>query len=468
MPATAVIVGRPNVGKSSLFNRLVGRRVALVHDEPGVTRDWREGDGQLADLRFRVIDTAGLEETGADGLAARAGRQTEDVLRRADVVLLLFDGRAGVTPVDRHFAAWLRHFDRPVLLVANKTEGRAGRAHVAEAYALGLGDPIPVSAEHGEGMGLLYEALAPIFDALLTAPATEGAPADGSLRLAVVGRPNVGKSTLINALLGQARLLTGPEVGITRDAVSVAWRHDGRDIVLVDTAGLRRRARVTAKLEKLAVDDTLRAIRYAHVVALVLDATLMLERQDLGIASQVVEEGRALVIVATKWDLVRDKTAAIRSLRRRLARSLPQVKGLPVVALSGLTRDNLDRFMPAVVWAYDIWNRRVPTGALNQWLATATAAHPPPLTALKRRLRIRYATQTKTRPPTFVLFVNRPAELPDSYRRYLENGLREAFDLDGTPIRVMLRRGENPYAAKARSAGRRGAGRQRRQAKRGA
>ncbi len=446
MDATVVIVGRPNVGKSTLFNRLVGRRSALVHDQPGVTRDWREGDGQLADLSFRLVDTAGLEEAGGESLAARSQEQTEKALSLADIVLLVIDARAGVTPVDSYFADRLRRFGKTVLLVANKCEGHGGAAGLAEAHALGLGEPIPVSAEHGEGMALLYDAVAPLLDAM--AESEDGDADETTLRLAIVGRPNVGKSTLVNALLGHERVLTGPEAGITRDAIAVAWRYDGRKVELVDTAGLRRRARVTNKLEKLAVDDTQRAVRFAQVVALVLDATELMERQDLGIASQVVEEGRALVIVMTKWDLVDQKTQTMSDLHDRLQRSLPQVRGVPVVTLSGLTGQNLGRLMPAVSRAYEVWNKRIPTGPLNTWLAEATANHPPPLTSLKRRLRIRYATQAKTRPPTFFLFVNRPSELPDSYRRYLENGLRSRFGLEGTPLRLSLRKGQNPYAAK--------------------
>ena len=451
MGATIAIVGRPNVGKSTLFNRLVGRRSALVHNQPGVTRDWREGEGQLADLIFRLLDTAGLEETDGRSLAARSQQQTEMALAQADIVLLLIDARAGVTPVDAHFAGWLRRFDKAVLLVANKCEGNAGAVGLAEGHALGLGEPIPFSAEHGDGMGLLYDAIAPLLEALGVAAGEDGDAdaAETTLRLAIVGRPNVGKSTLVNALLGHERVVTGPESGITRDAIAIAWRHDGRKIELIDTAGLRRRARVTEKLEKLAVDDTQRAIRFAHVVALVLDATELLERQDLGIASQVVDEGRALVIIMTKWDLVDQKTEAMKGIHDRLLRSLPQVRGLPVVTLSGLTGQNLERLMPAVVQAYDVWNKRIPTGALNTWLAEALAYHPPPLSSLKRRLRIRYATQAKARPPTFVLFTNRPSELADSYRRYLENGLRDRFGLEGTPIRLTLRKGENPYSGKA-------------------
>ncbi len=467
MEATIAIVGRPNVGKSTLFNRLVGRRTALVHNEPGVTRDWREERAHLADLSFRLIDTAGLEDVASHSLAERVQRQTELALAQADIVLFLIDARAGATPLDSHFADWLRKCRATVVLVANKCEGDSSTAGLAEAHSLGFGDPVPVSAEHGEGMALLYDAVAPLLGSVVAAKDSSAASeaADGSIRLAIVGRPNVGKSTLVNALLGHERVLTGPEPGITRDAIATSWRYRGRLIELVDTAGLRRRARVTEKLEKLAAGDTLRAIRFAQVVALVLDATALLERQDLGIASQVVEEGRALIIVVTKWDLIAEKTKAVSDLRDRLERSLPQVRGVPVVTLSGLTGQNVERLMPAVLRAFEVWNKRIPTGSLNSWLADATARHPPPLTTLKRRLRIRYATQPKARPPTFVLFVNRPSELPDSYRRYLENGLRERFSLDGTPIRLTLRKGDNPYAPRRT---RRGAPTKDRQARRGA
>jgi len=454
MHPTIAIVGRPNVGKSTLFNRLAGRREAIVDDQPGVTRDRREGEGSLVDLRFRLVDTAGLEEAFDDSLPARMRRQTEAAIADADVVLLLIDARAGVTPVDTHFAQWLRTQAVPVVLVANKCESRAGEAGRLEAYALGLGDPVPVSAEHGTGMNLLYEALVevlePAADAvepdLDMADAEAGEPEEGPLRLAIVGRPNVGKSTLVNTLLGAERLLTGPEAGITRDAVTVEWDYQGRQIALVDTAGLRRKARISEKLEHLSVSDSLRAIQFAEVVALVLDGTQALERQDLTIARHVVEEGRALVLVVNKWDLVDDKQAAMAALRDRLETSLPQATGVPVVTLSALTGRNLDALMPAVLKCHEVWNRRLPTAALNAWLAEMLERHPPPLAANKRRIRLRYITQPKARPPTFALFGNRPEDLPDSYRRYLENSLRERFDLDGTPIRLLLRKGENPYA----------------------
>lgn len=447
MQPTIVIAGRPNVGKSTLFNRLVGRREAIVNDQPGVTRDRREGDASLGDLRFRAIDTAGLEDAFDDSLPARMRRHTEIAIGDADLVLLVIDARAGVTPVDEHFASWLRTLSVPVILLANKCEGRAAQPGTYEAYSLGLGDPVPVSAEHGGGMNLLYEAIAAALGGgeRSAEEETDAERDQGPLRLAIVGRPNVGKSTLVNALIGDERLLTGPEAGVTRDAITVEWEYQGHRIALVDTAGLRRKARINQKLEQLSVGDALRAIQYAEVVALVLDGGQMLERQDLTIARHVVEEGRALVLVINKWDIVSNKPAAMSALRDRLETSLAQVAGVSTITVSALTGKNLDKLMPAVLDAYEVWNRRVPTAALNNWLNDVTERHPPPLAANKRRIRLRYVTQPKARPPTFAIFGNRPEDLPDSYRRYLENSLRERFDLAGTPIRINLRKGKNPY-----------------------
>src|SRR5687767_3043188 len=382
MALTVAIVGRPNVGKSTLFNRLIGKRLALVDDTPGVTRERREGRGRLGGLEFTLFDTAGLEDAKAGSLSARMTEQTRRAIAEADLVLFLIDARAGVTPQDEHFARLLRRGRAPVILVANKSEGRAGTAGAAEAHRLGLGEPIAISAEHGEGMADLYDRLA----GLVPAPEpesdeTEQQPEEahrGPLQLAVVGRPNVGKSTLVNRLIGEERLLTGPEAGITRDAIAVDWEWQGRPLRLVDTAGLRRRSKVEGKLEKLSAADTLRAIRFAEVVVLVLDAEQGLEKQDLTIARLVEEEGRALVIAANKWDAIADKNAAKRQLRDRVETSLPQVKGLPVVTLSALTGRNLDELMTAVFQVYGAWNRRVPTAQLNRWLEEATAAHPPP------------------------------------------------------------------------------------------
>ncbi len=454
MTITVAIIGRPNVGKSTLFNRLVGQRLALVDDTPGVTRDRREGQANLFGLEFRVIDTAGLEEIFDASLEGRMRAQTERAVAEADLALLVIDARAGITALDEHFARWLRRSGTPVALVANKCEGREAEAGLSDAYSLGLGQAIPISAEHGLGMSDLYDAVAAVAGAAEQAAASESeaaeaeeTEAEGVLQLAVVGRPNVGKSTLINKLIGEERLLTGPEAGITRDAIAVEWTYRGRPLRLVDTAGLRRKARVVQKIEKLSTQDTLRAIRFAQVVVLLLDVEEGLEKQDLTIARMVVEEGRALVIGVNKWDACRERDAALAGIRDRLERSLPQTRGIPVVTLSALQGHNIDALLAAVFRAYDVWNRRVSTADLNRWLEAVTASHPPPAVN-GRRVRLKYMTQAKTRPPTFAIFVSKPQELPTSYLRYLENGLREAFDLPGTPIRINFRKGDNPYAGR--------------------
>jgi GTPase len=444
MTLTVAILGRPNVGKSTLFNRLAGRRLALVDDTPGVTRDRREAEARLGDLRFRIIDTAGLEDAAPGELVARMQMQTAHALADADVALFLVDARAGITPLDRHFADWLRRSGKSVIVAANKAEGSAfAAAH--EAFALGLGDPVAISAEHGEGLDDLFRALAPYADraaepAAEAAEASEGRP----LQLAIVGRPNVGKSTLVNRLLGEERMLTGAEPGITRDAIANEWRWHGRAIRLIDTAGLRRKAKIEAKLEKLSVADTLRAIRFAEIVVLVVDATQALERQDLAIARLVADEGRALVLAVNKWDLVADKSAALAQIKDALEFSLPQLAGIGAVTLSALSGTGVQRLMPAVLAAEQAWNRRIPTPRLNRFLAEAQERHPPPLVS-GRRLKLRYAAQVNIRPPTFALFATKPGELPETYRRYLTNLLRETFDLPGVPIRMMLRKGKNPY-----------------------
>ncbi len=445
MSFTAAIVGRPNVGKSTLFNRLVGQRLALVDDLPGVTRDRREGKARLGDLEFKVIDTAGFEDATGESLAARMREQTEQAIGGADVILMVVDARAGITPVDRQFAQLLRRHSVPVVLVVNKSEGKAGLDGAYEAFTLGIGDPVAISAEHGEGMADLFEALLPFAVEDEEAPPGELAPA-GPLQLAIVGRPNVGKSTLVNRLLGQDRMLTGPEAGITRDSIGVDWQWDGRKIRLIDTAGLRRKANIEAKLEKLSTADTLRAIRFAEVVVLVLDSTLMLEKQDLAIARMVENEGRALVIAANKFDLIQDRQAALKQLSDRLLISLPQMTGIATVPVSGITGSGIDKLMQAVLHTHEIWNKRIGTPVLNRWLAAVQERHPPPLVD-GRRLRLRYMTQANNRPPTFALFASKPGDLPEAYRRYLVNLLREDFDLPGVPVRMMLRKGKNPYVA---------------------
>lgn len=441
MASTVALIGRPNVGKSTLFNRLVGRRLAIVDERPGVTRDRREGEGRLFDLSFRVIDTAGLEEMAAESLEGRMRQQTERAVEEAEAVLFLIDARAGVTPLDEHFANWLRRTGKPIVLVANKCEGAAAEGGLLEAHGLGFGEPVALSGEHGLGLDELHERLTPL---LATEDQEEEDAADDSLQLAIVGRPNVGKSTLVNQLLGEERMLTGPEAGITRDSIAIPWSYKGRPIRLVDTAGLRRRAKVTDKLEKLSAADTLRVVDFAQVVVLLLEAELGLEKQDLTIARRVVDEGRALVIGVNKWDACADRQAAMGAIRDRLERSFPQTRGIPVVTLSALDGRGVDKLMQAVTAAYEVWNKRVPTAALNRWLEEVVAAHPPPAPG-GRRVRLKYITQARNRPPTFAVACSRPDALPDSYLRYLENALRQDFDLPGTPIRIHMRRSRNPY-----------------------
>ncbi len=456
------IVGRPNVGKSTLFNRLVGKKLALVDNLPGVTRDRREGVARIGDLTFTIVDTAGLEEGGADTLAGRMRAQTEAAITDADAIFFMLDTRAGMTPDDRFFANLLRRSGKPLILIANKAEGRAGEEGAREAFDLGLGDPIPLSAEHGEGFADLYAALCetlPEATALSvdhTAEQAEAGPIgedeDGSeldptkpLRIAVIGRPNVGKSTLLNRILGEERLLTGPEAGITRDAIGIDLDWQGRKLKMFDTAGLRKRARVDEKLEKLAGADALRAAKFAEVVVLLIDATVPFEKQDLTLADLVAREGRALVIALNKWDLVEARGAKLAQLREEAGRLLPQVKGMPVVPVSGATGEGITALMKAIFEVHQTWNKRIATSKLNRWLAAALAATPPPAVA-GRRIKIRYITQLRARPPYFVIFGNQLEHLPESYRRFLTNGLRENFDLAGVPIRLSVKTSENPYA----------------------
>jgi GTP-binding protein len=455
MVFTVAIVGRPNVGKSTLFNRLIGRRAALVDDSPGVTRDRREGAARLGDLEFVAIDTAGLTDAAAESLSARIQAQTQAAVTNADAVLFLIDARAGPLPADRGFADLVRKSGKPAILVANKSEGRAAQAGILQSFELGLGEPVAISAEHGEGLADLYGALRAALP-LETAQPTQtprksiGDKAGGrtsAISIAVVGRPNSGKSTLVNRLIGENRLLTGPEPGITRDAIAVdlVWR--GQSLRIHDTAGLRRRSRIEEKLEKLSVADALNAVRFAEVVILLLDARMAFEEQDLRIADLIEREGRALVIGLNKWDLVEPSPGALQRLRGQTDHWLPQLKGVPVVPVSALTGDGVDRLMEAVIDIHGVWNRRVETSTLNRWLADAIASHPPPAVS-GRRVRLDYITQPKTRPPSFVLFTSRSDAVPDAYRRYLVNSLRERFDLAGTPIRLTLREKKNPYAKK--------------------
>jgi GTPase len=442
---TVAIVGRPNVGKSTLFNRLAGKRVAITHDTPGVTRDRKEADAQLGPLSFRIVDTAGFEEGETGSLSQRMTDGTIEAIREADVCLFVIDVRAGVTTGDEIIAASLQRSGKPVILVANKCEGRL-KPNLAESYALGFGEPVAVSAEHALGMIDLLEALQPFVAA---SEAKDEAEEEGKpLRLAIVGRPNVGKSSLFNRLLGEERSLTGPEAGITRDAVIASWMIDGREILLHDTAGMRRKARVAGEvLEELSVGSTLQAIQFAECVVVMIDATAPFEKQDLTIADLIAREGRAIVFALNKWDLVEKQGGAISDLREQLDKLLPQVSGAPLIAVSALTGEGVDRLMPAVLEADRAWNHRVPTGQLNRFLEETLERHPPPAVH-GRRVRIRYMTQVKTRPPAFALFGNQLDALPQSYQRYLQNGLRDAFDLKGTPIRFSLRTSKNPFAEK--------------------
>jgi len=440
---TVVIVGRPNVGKSTLFNRLVGRRVALVDPTPGVTRDWRDGMGNIGPLNFRIIDTAGLEEADPGTLGARMREQTSQALAQADVMLFVVDARTGLTPEDTHFARELRRSGLPVILVANKAEGKAGEAGFFDAYALGLGDPVPISAEHGEGLGELYNALA------VFAPEDEEEKlrGDGPLKLAIVGRPNVGKSTLVNRLLGTERMITGPEAGLTRDSIAADYRFEDRDIELVDTAGMRRKSRVSEGIERMSVSDTLLTIRYAHVVAVVVDATEAYDKQDLTIVDLIEREGRSPLVVVNKWDLVQDQKGVRQQFEDLLYGLLPQVKGAPLVTLSALSGRGVERLMPAVVGAYERWNARIPTSLLNRWLEDVLATHPPPVSG-GGRIKLRYVSQAKSRPPTFTLHGTRVDDLPESYKRYLVNRMRVDFDLPGVPIRLRFKSPKNPFADK--------------------
>ncbi len=452
---TVAIVGRPNVGKSTLFNRLVGRREALVHDRPGVTRDRRVSQATLINLHFTVIDTAGYEDGSIETMEGRMRQQTEKAVADADVALLLVDGRAGIMPLDKHFADLLRRSRTPIILVANKCEGKGQDSALYDAFRLGLGDPLPISAEHGQGLDLIYHALvgfasperlAEDDDDNVPPPLAEGEDDPlRPLRMAIIGRPNTGKSTLINRLLGEDRMLTGPEPGVTRDSIGVDWEYKGRRVRLIDTAGVRKRAKVIDDVEKLSVGETFETVKMAEVVVLVVDAQAVLDNQELTLARHVIDEGRALVIAINKWDAIKEKRRALETLEERLRDSFSQVKNIPSVTISGLTGQRVETLMEAVFAVHKTWNTHVPTAPLNRWLASATQAHPPPLSTHKQRIKLRYMTQVKARPPTFVIFSTRAGDLPDAYMRYLANGIRDTFGLDGVPIRIHLRKPANPF-----------------------
>lgn len=478
MTFSLAIIGRPNVGKSTLFNRLAGKKLALVHDTPGLTRDWREADANLMGLEFRVIDTAGLEESFDLSIEGRMRQQTERALARADMAILMVDARTGITPMDRHFADWLRRQDLPTALVVNKCESRNVIDGMYEAYELGLGEPIPISAEHGLGMQDLYELIRPkVEEAEAAAAALRGAEeaedaeddieylfqkyhegdetgfgdeeAPGEdlskpIKIAIAGRPNVGKSTLLNAILGEERSMTGPEAGITRDAVHVDWEFGGRQLRLVDTAGLRRKARVVNYIERMAVDDSLRAIRLAQVVVMVIDGETLFEKQDLTIAGHIIDEGRAMVIAVNKWDLVKEKEKTLEDLKYQLSTSLPQVRDIPVVTISAIKGQRVDKLLQSVLDVYALWNHRIGTGKLNRWLRMMESQNPAPLVN-GRQNRLRYMTQIKARPPTFALWVSRPDDYPETHQRYLINGLRRDFDMPATPVRLIIKTSRNPY-----------------------
>ncbi|MES2905676.1 MAG: ribosome biogenesis GTPase Der [Pseudomonadota bacterium] len=452
MTFNAAIVGRPNVGKSTLFNRLVGKKLALVDDTPGVTRDRREGLARLGTLQFSIMDTAGFEDAKAETLAGRMRLQTEEAVRQADIVLFVIDARAGLTPLDEKFAALLRRFNKPVMLIANKAEGKQALNNALETYSLGFGNPLPLSAEHGDGFSELFDRLFEKFpeSEKLEDDVEELVEEGGALRLAVIGRPNAGKSTLINHLIGEERLLTGPEAGITRDAITIDWKWKGKAVKLFDTAGIRRKARVQTKLEKLAVTDGLRAVQFAHVVVLLIDVESPLDKQDLQLADLALQEGRVLLIGINKWDTIENGPAKRKELEENLARFLPQVKKLKLVTLSGLTGKGVERLLQNAFELYTVWSRRVPTSPLNRWFEKAISKNPPPA-ASGRRLKLNYVTQVAMRPPTFACFGSRPDAVPESYRRYLLNSLSEAFDMQSIPLRLHFRgKGKNPYEGRAK------------------
>jgi GTP-binding protein len=441
---TVAIVGRPNVGKSTLFNRLVGKKLALVDDQPGVTRDRREGEAKLLGLDFRVIDTAGYEDEDPHTLPGRMRAQTEAAVRDADVALFLIDAREGVTPLDEEIARWLRTGKTPVVVVANKAEAKVAEAGVLDAYRLGLGDPVPLSAEHGEGVVDLFEALRPLVEREAQDNALEQEEGDGPLKLAIMGRPNAGKSTLVNTMIGEDRLITGPEAGITRDAITLDWEWQGKPVRIVDTAGLRKRAKITEKLERLSGADARRAMEHAEVVILLLDATRGLEAQDLKIAELVIEEGRALIIAVNKWDVAENASSLFNGIKAALEEGLAQIKNIPVLTVSAKTGKGIDQLLGAAFELREQWSRRIGTGELNRWFEAAVEANPPPAPGGKR-IKLRYITQVKARPPSFVVFGTRVDQLPESYRRYLLNSMRRELGLGPVPLRLTMRAPKNPF-----------------------
>lgn len=464
------IIGRPNVGKSTLFNKLAGKQLAIVDDTPGVTRDWRETEGSLFDRDMIIIDTAGLEEAFDDSIQGRMRQQTEAALKRADVIIFIIDGREGLTPADEHFAAFLRRQKKPIILCVNKCESmKSVQSGLGESYALGFGEPIAISAAHSHGLDDLYNALIPYFpedeDTSLNEEnnasnfenlddiegledfefTQEEDDPEKPIKIAIVGRPNVGKSTLLNAILEEQRVMTGPEAGITRDAIAVDWSYENRKFKLVDTAGLRKKAKIDNPIEKMATEDTLRAIRLAQIVILVLDGQSYLEKQDLQIAQHVIEEGRSLVIAVNKWDIVQDRSEVLDDIKHKLSYSLPQIRDVEFATITAIKGKNIDKLFYKALKTYEVWNKRIPTGGLNRWIAKMESQNPAPLVS-GRHNRLKYITQIKTRPPTFALWVSRPKELPDSYRRYIINGLRRDFDIPSVPIRLLIRASKNPYA----------------------
>ena len=453
MTFTVCIIGRPNVGKSTLFNRLTGKKHALVDDRPGVTRDRREGDARIGDLEFKVIDTAGIEEAEENALESRMLKQTLQAVEDSDLCLMVIDGRAGLTPDDKFFANWLRKEHKSIILLVNKCEGSQGDFGLNESYQLGFKDIVPISAEHNEGMADLYDSISPYkaqydYEVGKLEVTKEAEGGDKFIQVAIVGRPNTGKSTYLNKLYGENRVLTGPEAGITRDSISIDWQFEGKNVRLIDTAGIRKKSNVQKKLEKLSVADSLRALRYAHVAILMIDATIPFEKQDLHIAETIANEGRSVVIALNKWDLVKDKKETLKELKYKADELLPQIKGVTLTTISALNGENVEKVMKSALEAYKIWNKRITTSKLNNWLREAEGRHLPPLAKNKKRIRLKYITQGNTRPPTFTIFVNRPEDLPASYRKYIENSLRDDFSMPGVPMRVMFRKNDNPYGKK--------------------